>query len=232
MKKLLGLALVALFALITTVSAAEFRLNVDTWLNDSSLYGGQSSVSLNGGFTWRTVYAGQFEANFVGDVAPGYSGSFKTYCTDLNNWLGSGFFAPIGLDTASLAPHNPVWTGNPLAAMGVYEAYGGLVSNGAQAAGLQLAIWNLLYDSDRTVSSGAFRATGGTVGAVEWANTFLQDQHIADCGTWWEPTWANGTYREAQGLLGPCQPVPEGGGTMASLAIGCLGVFGLRRKFC
>jgi len=229
-KYYLGMALVALALLVTTANAALFNISVDTWLNDPTLHGGQTTVSLdNGG--WRGVYAGEFEANFIGAAYDSYPQSWKTYCTDLNNWLGSGYFQPKDWTDALAAQHSPTWTGSPLDAQGVYLKYRDTISTGAEAVGLQLAVWNLLYDTDLSVSGGSFRAKDGTVGSIDWANTYLADfNRSTEPGTWWEPTWQDGSVRKAQGLLGNTVSVPDGGGTLASMLIGLGTLIGWRRK--
>lgn len=53
------------------------------------------------------------------------------------------------------------------------------LSNDAQSGGFQLALWNLLYDTNDTVSSGTFRWTGSATSATalaarDQANAFLE----------------------------------------------------------
>jgi len=230
MKRIIMMALVALASLVTTASAATFNIQVDTWLNDSTLQGGQASIRYDGRDAWRTVNAGEFEANFVGLPYSGYSQSWVTYCTDVGNWLADGYFEPLTWVSAEQAPHNPNWVGDPLRAQGLYLAYQDRVRTSAQAVGLQLAIWNSLYDVDNTVSSGMFRARDITPGGVSWANCYLSNDVVSVAsGTWWEPVTLRGDYRPAQGLMG--HPVPEAGTTLATLLMGLGSLVGFRKRF-
>lgn len=53
------------------------------------------------------------------------------------------------------------------------EAYASALLNATNAAAFQLAIWNIVYDTDSTVATGAFRATSGDLTARNQANTWL-----------------------------------------------------------
>ncbi|NDP43461.1 MAG: PEP-CTERM sorting domain-containing protein [Aromatoleum sp.] len=56
------------------------------------------------------------------------------------------------------------------------EAYAGATNNVTNSAAFQLAVWNIVYDSDSTVDSGLFSATGNTLAdtnAINQANTWL-----------------------------------------------------------
>lgn len=226
MKKLL-ITLAAAFSWLTA-NAVSYNLNVDTWLNDSSLYGGSALVSTSGGTTWSGVYAGQFEANFVGTPAPGYGQSFVTYCTDVNNGLSNGLFEPLSWAAAATVPHNPLWTGSPSLASSIYLSWLGAVNSNADAVGVQLAIWDALQDGGDGPNSGLFRST--TDFSLYLTGPLATSLVPAQLGTLWEPVSANGNYRQAQGLIGHVSRVPDTGNSVAMLALGLIGIGAFRRK--
>lgn len=202
---------------VVTSNATLYNINVDTWLNDSSLYGGTTTISTTGGTSWRNVYAGQFEANFVGTPAPGYNQSFLTYCTDINNWLDNGYYRPVSWEPF-LAPHNPPWDGSVgwVAASSIFTAWRNNVDSNAEAIGVQLAIWDALYDGGDGWNSGTFRST------IDFA-TYLRSPNGQILSTptsidWWMPTYSDGTYREAQGLMGNVA-VPEPSTLLAGVCL-------------
>ncbi len=110
-------------------------------------------------WTGFNVWAGQIEW-----TSDSWLGDFYSYCIDLTTPVvnpqvfDSG--VPSGISSSDAA----------LIAYLVGHNAAGVDSNG-KAAGLQLAIWNVLYDSDFTVSGGDFWS--GTAGAAGYANGYL-----------------------------------------------------------
>jgi hypothetical protein len=206
MKKLV---IALLMFAVVTVNAALYNINVDTWLNDSSLHGGSATVSADGGSTWRSVYAGQFEANFVGEPYDGYPQSFTTFCTDINRYLHNGNYQPLSWSDAVNVSHNPSWTPNgDLLASSIFLTWRKIVNNNASAVGVQLAIWDALYDNGDGALSGKFRSSTDFSLYLSGPNNSLLLP--AESGTWWMPTDSYGNLREDQGLMGNVvTPVPE-----------------------
>lgn len=87
---------------------------------------------------------------------------FTSFCVQLDSHLNSTqvFEAPADLG------HISAYKEGQIAFL-----VGNAVSSNWMAAGLQLAIWNVIYDDDFTVSAGLF--TSSTAGAADSANTFL-----------------------------------------------------------
>ena len=114
-----------------------------------------------------------------------------------------------------------------------------------QAAGLQLAIWNALYDNDRNIFSGTFyadQALGDAADAVRNAAQGFLDSLPSDgspllqslASTWLDPRLPENGYpgdlRPTQGLLYFVDPVPEAATTflLLGLGLGGLGLFSAR----
>jgi hypothetical protein len=118
----------------------------------------------------NNVQTGGFQGDF-GDPPPGQHIEF--WCFDLDHFFSLGTtysdYTAIQL-TGAMATE--------LAEL--FQADGGVrTSDANHSAGFQLAIWNILYDSDLTVSTGSFNATGNAT-AISYANFLLGDLHNHD----------------------------------------------------
>jgi len=106
------------------------------------------------------VWAGQIKWDAVG------VDDFLSYCIDMTTVLDNpqSFTqsVPSGITTSDANAVSYLVTRNFFS-----------INSNLMAAGLQLAIWNVLYDSDSSVSGGNF--TSSTSGAATWANAFLGD---------------------------------------------------------
>ena len=210
---------------------AAFDLNVDSWRTDASLFGGKAIVSTDGN-TWGVVNAGQLRATFVGDIYNSYPQSWTTYCTDINVNLKSGVFEPLTWNEAELAEHYPVWTGSTALASSIYLTYRDDVASNSDAVGLQLAIWNALYNGS-TWNEGVFQVKSASSGAFSYVDKIygnLNELVAPELGSWWMPVSSDGSQRRNQGLIGNTVSVPEPGSTLVASLIGLLGLYGLRRR--
>lgn len=211
-----------LLLLLTPLAAmAQVPISIDTWYNDLLLHGSTVSVSYNNE-AFRTASAGQFRA-----TSP--SGSWLTYCTDLNNILSAGLFSPIPIALATNpSQQNPDWvSGGIQKATQAVAYFGPAVSTPKEASALQLIVWELLYDSAPSFAGGSLRAQdGGILGTTALATTWINDpgwpQEPLSGAMWWMPANYLGEYREAQGLIGH---VPEVG-TWGAVGMGAV-AFGL-----
>jgi hypothetical protein len=144
----------------------------------ASLHAAQAAtVTLN---TWTFGGGNAVHATTPGynGAAGGFSGSLDgaglmTYCVQLTqsfNWNASytNFTDETALDYFGVSSDKAL----KLAKLVSYAFYDSVVHVGtaAESTSLQLAVWNVVYDSDYTLSSGAFSDTSGY---ASYASTLL-----------------------------------------------------------
>jgi hypothetical protein len=165
-----------------TITAELVGLNPDAFGN-VYLQGAGSLYNGVGNLLWQGDSS---------NAAP-YNGAFNTYCIDLIQDISIGntyTFVEAPLASGPTAAAYP--SGTPTTGMGaadaaeIEELYGqnlsATIGNTPAAAdareGFQLAIWNIVYDTDTSVSpgSGTFYATSNiSPSAIADANEFLAD---------------------------------------------------------
>jgi hypothetical protein len=159
------------------------------------------------------VYAGELEWAWIGAPPDGFASTFTSFCVDIKSFL-------VDPQTVTVKPtddFNPVPDAGGKAAW-LVNTFASSVA-GAQAnlmaAALQVAIWEVVYDSTNDLLNGTFKlATGGDI--LAQAQSFLTALY--------SPT---GSYQTADGFWldtdrGQDQiivPTPEPG-TLALLALG------------
>ncbi len=142
-----------------------------------------NNVNITATGTTPAAYAGAAGA-FKGSLSGAGifdSPSFVTYCVELeqsfswsSNLTSYTLVSPAAYSQASPNANgwgpNAVTIGNRLGELLTYALP--LVTNAANSTALQLAIWNTIYDTDLTVSSGTFTDASTFAGQ---ANTYLLD---------------------------------------------------------
>jgi len=186
----------------------------------------------------HSTYATAFSVDRVGgDPLPvPHSDPFVSFCLDINNNLGNGWWQSGGFSETPLNNDS-----NPAdrVELGLYRAaslYGqyssGIMSvtgNGSgyawtdkqKGAALQLAIWEVLYEKTGTYSIDASGGSGVNsfyVSSVDSGVRSLANQMLASTWnvvnlnietTFWNAVTSGGAYRSSQDLIGPMAPVPE-----------------------
>jgi hypothetical protein len=184
-------ALISTTAWAGTISTLEYNGSAAGGYRTVTLDEVPATVSVAGGLT--SVSAGGFDMN---DTTGGLGSSFIAWCLDLGAFLGTS------------GSHDYMHTSNPFQNGGVnlMEAgiariqamfnanYGNpLVSTDRDtSAGFQLALWELVYDTDFDIETGAFQASAsdavesiaseflslaeGYTGSDRWRLTFLESQ--------------------------------------------------------
>jgi hypothetical protein len=119
-----------------------------------------------------TVAAGELNWAWLGATPAGYATNFFTYCIDALNYLRDPQLVTLRASSEISPATNPS-AGAKVAWL--FEAFAdGIRSGGTntQAAALQVAIWEAMYDATQNLTGGTFRLN--TTGAVrEQANAYL-----------------------------------------------------------
>jgi hypothetical protein len=221
-----GLYLAAIGLAIITTSASAVQYTYDA--------GGFSGLNINiysSGLGYVSANVGQLE--FTTPSTPTWLSPLYTYCTDVGVYLATTYnYTPLSLSSAaSVGGVNPTWiSGGIQNAATIWSAYSALAAadaTGVKEAGLQLAIWEALYNNKSTYTAGSFfsSSNGGfyitssdsgnialaASDATAWLNN-LGNLSTASNVEWLEPNNDCGS----QGLLYPSQ-VPEATSTLMLL---------------
>lgn len=167
MRKTLKIALAALMATAMPATAEAAIVITSYGFSDGSRTG-----TLHHSPTGRTVSAGigRFALTGLNQVSMEQV-NYLSYCLDIFNPLHNGAFT---LQSLSTVLANPI----KLSQINAVLSHGDPLVTGANAsAGVQLAIWEILYESGTSgynIDNGDFRVTGGTSGTARtYANMYL-----------------------------------------------------------
>ena len=161
------------------------------------------SVSSGGSSFSGSVMAGELNWQWLNGTPAGYALDFYTYCVDALNFLGNPQTVAIKSTTQLTGPGTNAgakvaWLFNTYAAS-IHAAGGGI-----QAAALQVAIWEALYDNNAALTGGNFRLN--TTGAVATqASTYLtalySSNYLQAATTWLDA--GNGQDQITRGIPEP-----------------------------
>jgi hypothetical protein len=200
--------------------------------------GGGVDIGINTGDWSGTADVGQL---VMTTSNPNFSSTLLSYCTDVGVFLANTYnYTPTPLSSATGVA--PVWiSGGIQNAATLWYNDKATAATATQTAGLQLAIWELLYNNVASSYStsifsshsnkGFYLTTSdaGTLAAETYAVSILNnfknlppEQNVE----WLAPTESNGAIGGSQGLLYQTPSVPDASSTLALLgfAVTALGV--------
>lgn len=139
--------------------------------------GGSNSANYHG-----SVWAGELTWQWLGTPPDGFAQTFYSYCVDLANTVQSQqTVTPV----SSTGFTNGVTNGGAKAAWLFNEFAAGIhtMSNttlaAINAAALQIAIWEAMYDTSANLTSGGFTATASNTQITTQASTYLNALYAA-----------------------------------------------------
>jgi hypothetical protein len=193
---------------------------------------GKASVVSISGLRTVTAWAGELDWNWIGTPPAGFSESLYTYCVDvLNNEADPQYNVAVRSTddmTPITSPNSAAGAGAKIGwLMNTYAASIHSSGTNEQAAGLQVAIWETLYDSGLNtfnLASGQF-IVSASVGTMTWASTYLTNLYSSAGNTGhaaWLDSPGNGNGQDQV-------TVPEPS-TLALLMVAGGLLFAFRRK--
>jgi hypothetical protein len=201
---------------VLTLSVLTVSANAATITYQSNELGRNTTIS-NFGNTSNT-WAGLFNIGMTGAPAD-YPTQFRSFCVDLQHTISQGQSWDV-----NLTPIPDPGLNNSGRIAYLYTSYAAGIASNDDAAGLQLAAWDVLIDGGDGISTGNFQASNTTSGAVTAANGYL----AASQGQSGTATWLVSTNGSRQNLVGP-QPVPEAG-SLSLIGTALLPLLGFSRR--
>jgi hypothetical protein len=120
------------------------------------------SLSLDGGSSYNSYYAGVMDWTKTGGDYAGVSGDFTTFCIEITEHVGFGGAYSFTMGDPSAGPTSFVGGMGVAKAALLSELYGRYYNTtnfsiNDNAAAFQIAVWEIVNDADTSLSAGDFR---------------------------------------------------------------------------
>jgi hypothetical protein len=208
---------IKMIAATVTIAATLTSAKAATATYLSNALGDNATISVNGNN--EDVFAGLFRVSLAGAPAE-YPTEFNSLCVDLFHSIYQGDSWDV-----NLTPLPDPNLNNGGRAAYLYSTYYNTLTSNDDAAGLQLAVWDIITDNGDGLSSGDFRASNVSTGAVTAANNYLSES----AGKTGSATWMVSTGGKQNLLCPHSASVPEPG-SMAFLGTCALPFLGFARR--
>ena len=180
-KHVVGIFAVAGLALVPAVAHAEIMRFTGVGAASTITVGGSNASNYRG-----SVTAGELLWQWVGTPPAGFAQSFYSYCVDLGSFVQNPQdVTPVSSNTFTHGVANggkkAAWLFNEYAA-GIHSLTNATTA-AINAAALQVAIWEAMYDTSRNLAAGGFTATAANSQIVTQANSYLTALYSAQSWT-------------------------------------------------
>ena len=166
----------------------------------------------------------------------GLFGDFIAWCMDLGASIGFGTGYPYETTVTPFANSFGLGTSGMARVQAVFDAnYAGVdLSDPDEAGAFQLSLWEVVYDDDFDISTGAFQAESASAGLDSTASSYLQAAANYSGGQVWNLSFLQSQRDPRQQNLVtadiPSSPVPvPATGLLLLSAVGAFVYLGRRR---
>jgi hypothetical protein len=169
---------------LLTILVTAAHADASPVLMDFTGLGRAEKVSI-GGVRTGTFWAGELNWNWYSPAPSGFDDAFYSYCVDVIHNISSRQTVDVGL-MSEKPETTPLVAGGTLRAAWLFSEYAAgihemnpLAGGDAAAAALQLAIWEVLYDSDLSLQTTGVTGAGFKVTSASGAVWDLAEDYLA-----------------------------------------------------